>query len=220
MFPHVHVRSGVVNFGTAATSRARQRSRTDPDPGTDSLLLNQGFAGALDDATVAKLGQSRAQRRSEGDRTTETTRVHAAHAPAGERVPVVADSKVTVASETGAGMKRPMPASLGESVSASVKGARAAAGELEGKAGIDYFSANDVTNAFSNGSGRRKLQESCPEGSGVTVTSSEFPLLEGCLQESEGARFLNSHVEFSSDTGLIVSGLSATDSTTVNYFAL
>lgn len=45
--------------------------------------------------------------------------------------------------------------------------------------------------------GPRKLQ-SCETGSGISVTSSAFPLLEGCLAESEDV--------YSSDTGRIVSG--------------
>lgn len=41
---------------------------------------------------------------------------------------------------------------------------------------------------------------SCAAGSGVTVTSSEFPLLEGCLAELV---FDGGEVEFQSDTGVI-----------------
>lgn len=43
---------------------------------------------------------------------------------------------------------------------------------------------------------------SCAEGSGVTVTSSDFPLLEGCLAEID--LFTNEGPEFLSGTGIIV----------------
>lgn len=42
----------------------------------------------------------------------------------------------------------------------------------------------------------------CAAGAGVFVTSSEFLLLEGCLQETD--RYANIGVEFVSDTGLII----------------
>lgn len=51
--------------------------------------------------------------------------------------------------------------------------------------------------------GRRRLQDTtCATGSGVFVTSSEFPLLEGCL--FEGDIYTNNEVEFQSDTGIII----------------
>jgi len=59
-----------------------------------------------------------------------------------------------------------------------------------------HFSGRDNPNGSDNGD-HRTLQ-SCAAGSGVTVTSSPFPLLEGCLTESND--------EYSSDTGLVVSG--------------
>ena len=51
-------------------------------------------------------------------------------------------------------------------------------------------------------------------GSGVTVTSSEFPELEGCLAEVD--LYVNNEVEFVSDTGLIVAGGTEDDPDTVS----
>lgn len=55
------------------------------------------------------------------------------------------------------------------------------------------------SSAGENGGVRRKLQ-SCSAGSGVTVTSSEFPVLEGCLIETEV--FVNFQVEYVTEDGL------------------
>lgn len=54
----------------------------------------------------------------------------------------------------------------------------------------------------------RQLQ-TCAEGSGVTVTSSLFPLLEGCLFEMD--MFVGGYVEFVGDTGMIASELASDD---------
>ena len=78
-----------------------------------------------------------------------------------------------------------------------------------------YRPGRDITNTGQDG--RRRLQTTtCADGSGVTVTSTEFPLLEGCLGESEDARFNNAQVEFSSDTGIILAGVTEDDPTNVS----
>lgn len=65
--------------------------------------------------------------------------------------------------------------------------------------------------------GHRKLQETtCGVGSGVSVTSSEFPLLEGCLDEID--LYINSEFEFISSTGIIISGGTGEDPATVGAF--
>ena len=126
-------------------------------------------------------------------------------APAGRRSASRKDIRDAPTSTTGAHVK-PMSASQRKALSARATDLRAAAGELEGKAeaedqprqkmaGTDYYPAYDVTHASPDGGGGRKLQ-SCAVGSGVTVTSSEFPLLEGCLQEFDG--------DFASATGAIL----------------
>lgn len=180
---------------------------------------SQGSPGALDDATLSKLSQFRDQRRREEDHTAEATGLPAAHAPAG-KILTVAGSKLTVVSASGTG-ERLASASKHEALSARLKDLRAAVGALEGKAtrqpppemlGASYVTANDITKASDHGA-RRNLQ-TCPDGSGVTVTSPEFPLLEGCLEESEDSRFANDHVEFSSDTGAIISGAVETSNST------
>ena len=59
--------------------------------------------------------------------------------------------------------------------------------------------------------------ETCAAGSGVTVTSSDFPDLEGCLEEID--LYVNNEVEFVSDTGLILAGGATTDPQTVIFAA-
>ncbi|CAM9671157.1 unnamed protein product, partial [Ectocarpus sp. 12 AP-2014] len=54
----------------------------------------------------------------------------------------------------------------------------------------------------------RRLQ-TCAEGSGVTVTSSMFPLLEGCLVEMDLVE--GGEVEFVGETGVIASALNSDD---------
>ncbi len=65
------------------------------------------------------------------------------------------------------------------------------------------------------GGGRRKLQAACADGSGVFVTSSEFPELEGCLAEVDV--YINTNeIEFLSDTGLIVASATVDTPDTVS----
>lgn len=59
-----------------------------------------------------------------------------------------------------------------------------------------HFSARK--NPKDSDNGYHRTLQTCAAGSGVTVISSSFPLLKGCLVKSDD--------EYSSDTGLIVSG--------------
>ncbi len=54
--------------------------------------------------------------------------------------------------------------------------------------------------AVAGGGGVRRKLQSCPEGSGVTVTSSEFPQLDGCLVETE-LDDTNGEVEYVTESG-------------------
>lgn len=55
---------------------------------------------------------------------------------------------------------------------------------------------------------RQRQLQTCAEGSGVTVTSSLFPLLEGCLAEMD---VLDGEMEFIGDAGMIASQLTSDD---------
>lgn len=158
-------------------------------------------------ALFSKLGHFRTQKRGEEDVSTGTASVPAAQAPivagaqlvapAGKRLARRGGAEVAPASASEGGVKF-MSTSQREVLLARLKVARATAGDVEGKADDQppqkivgtYYTADDTTNAAGDGAGRRKLQ-TCADGSGVTVTSSEFPLLEGCLAEFEDDRFLN-----------------------------
>lgn len=92
----------------------------------------------------------------------------------------------------------------------------ATSGEMEGggdgqrphNSGSTYYLANGVTRVISN-DGRRKLQ-TCAEGSGVGVTSSEFPAMEGCLEETDLVT-TNDGPEFASSTGIIFNGVAESE---------
>lgn len=173
--------------------------------------MNQGPAAAVDAETLSKLSQFRAQRRSEEDSTTEAAGNLAARAPAGDRL-TVGGAKLTPGSTNEAGAKL-LSTSQREALSARLKDARAAAGDLKDEADNQtpqtYYSVPDTVNAINttpNNGGDRKLQSSCTSG-GVTVTSSEFPLLEGCLAEID--IFTNDGFEYLSLTGLIIADVPA-----------
>eukprot|EP00903_Cladosiphon_okamuranus_P011462 g10796.t1 len=186
---------------------------------------NQVSARVLDDATLAQLSPLRAQRGSKEGHATEAASVSipAAHSPAGKRA-AVAGAKLNTVNAKGTVAKL-LPTAQGEALSMRLEEFRATAGDLEGKAAPrpsqmgdlpgTFMGANDITRASETGS--RRKQQTCADGSGVTVTSSLFPLLEGCLEESHDWRFINNHVEFISATGLIVSLLLEGDSTEYWY---
>ena len=81
----------------------------------------------------------------------------------------------------------------------------AAGGELAGKVadfkistGANYRIGNTTTGGDNNG-GRRQLQI-CTDGSSIFITSSEFPILEGCLSETE--IFAGGEIEYITESGL------------------
>lgn len=180
--------------------------------------LKQGSAGALDNATLPKLRDVRAQRTSEESHTTKAGESPAANAPA--------DADGTAASSPGVGVNKNklMSGSQRETLSALAKSVRAAADVLVGKEEaqslLEPIAANqsplklsgDISNASIGGG--RKLQESCPDGSGLTATSSNTALA-GCYVELE---FLdaNSYPEYYSGFALIGADVLETDPTTVN----
>lgn len=118
-----------------------------------------------------------------------------------------------------------MSASQRETLSALAKSVRAAADDLVGKEEaqslLEPIAANhsplklsgDITNASIGGG--RKLQESCPDGSGLTVTSSNSALA-GCYVELEVSDVANSHPEYYSGYALMGADVLETDPTTVN----
>eukprot|EP00903_Cladosiphon_okamuranus_P011461 g10795.t1 len=180
---------------------------------------NEGFAThqvSIEDALNSQLSHFRAQLWNGEAHTAGTARVPGARSPSAtgvERVEpagthVVPPEGVRAAPTSATGAhERLTTASERQALSMRVKEAKDGAGDLMGKAadqppqktvGTDY-SAHDVTDPSSNGGRRRELQ-SCPDGSGVTVTSSEFPLLEGCLPE---VAYADGAVEFISSTGAI-----------------
>jgi len=183
--------------------------------------LKQGSAGALNNATLPKLRDVRAQRTSEEGHTTKAGGSPAANAPA--------DPDGTAASSSGVGVNKNklMSASQRETFSALTSSARAAAEDLVGKEEaqsiLEPIAANqsplklsgDITNASIGGG--RKLQESCPDGSGLTVTYTVTGggQMAGCFVELELSA-ANSHPEYFSGHGLIVASESETDPTTVN----
>eukprot|EP00752_Nemacystus_decipiens_P018688 g16752.t1 len=83
----------------------------------------------------------------------------------------------------------------------------AAGGDLAGKATgfemvADTYYKSNATNGDSNGDtdgGRRQLQ-TCSAGSGIFVTSSEFPNLEGCMSEFD--IFEGGEIEYLTEDGL------------------
>lgn len=176
----------------------------------------------LNQSALSKLSRFRAHKIGEEEGAAS---VLAARTPADERL-ALEGTRFSAASANGGGVKL-MSASQREALSARLKAATAAAGDLDGEADDQppqkivgtYHSAGDITNASPDGGGRRKLQ-TCSDGSGVTVTSSEFPLLEGCLDEFEDTRFANGQVEFLSSTGLIVSSLTEATGSTVRVWCL
>ncbi len=151
-------------------------------------------------------------------------------APAGE-------SRAAAPAADGGGLKLVSPASR-ESLSKRLKDARfstaAAAGEEEVGAvdnGIRHMSkssreslkvaarvsaASPASGDNGGGGGHRGLQttSSCTAGSSVFVTSSEFPLMEGCLAELD--LYINNEVEWVSDTGLIIAGATVEDPDSVS----
>lgn len=68
-----------------------------------------------------------------------------------------------------------------------------------------YTPGNSNKDSSSNNNGFRRKLQTCAAGSGVTVTSSLFPLMEGCLVEDD--IFVGGEIEYDGDTGLILAML-------------